>query len=1267
MRKLYLTAQITLITFLSLTSLHLNLIATIITQGTSSNFNSSSAIRDRVQVRGEGDAARLELEFQWSNDMSLLTTPPDKRFLAAMAYVPANNSAILFGGSSPSLAPLGDTQQFDVNTRTWSPVTAATRPDNRYGHRMVALDNTRLLLFGGHDGTTVLNDTWIFDSADNSWHELTTLSTAPCARALFAMERAQGANAVVLFGGNDNTAPLSDTWVFNINNSDIYQSSWTLCHPATHPSARDKTCMASNSNGNVYLFGGHNGTNLLNEIWSYNSRDNVWTNQNPSGVAPGVRQDAAMFYDTLNERFVVHSGLGESLVYRDDMWYYYTQTNNWNSSNVTALSSPPARSGHCLVYVPTLSKALLFGGQDASEDYQDTRYFSYRSSGVFTSNYLEPSYYSSSLQWTRLQVETQIQEAGLNISFQFAASDDQQSWSEFYGPGVSTTAWFSGAAIYDIRELSQVLDNHRYIKYRAMFDATGNIPKTPLLDGVTVTYNITPATVTLIAPLHGATTNQSKPAFYWNPATDPDSGDSLTYTIAVVEDNNSFPVFSSSGIPVAVWVSTVSLAHDKWYRWRVRAFDGTVFGGWSGSYALYVDTVAPAAITNLAAEIGSGNGQIKLSWSSPGDNNFSGNIVNGSYQVRCATYPIDNDTIYNLLPVAGQGAINDSPPGYPETRMVTGLDGATTYYAAVKITDRAGNRSMLSTSSQFAFTNAAPRVTLTAPLGGENWAGNQWITWTSEDPNPGDGRTFSIYASSDNGVSFSIGAAAGLSAGTTSYLWDTRYTCNGDMHLIKIIATDTRGLTGESVTAGTLTISNPNEAPSVTVLFPNGGELLSGTTGLLWRTSDNNHTDAHTFSIAISSDGGATYFTVIPVSATFYNLSTVSLSNGPHYRVKITATDDGGLTADDSSDSDFGISNNNLPPRAFSLLYPEDSAILSHLNLDFSWENNGDPNPEDSVSYTLTLSTSADFIPGTATAGIASNSFRLNPSSLSEEATYFWKVTATDSLRLATVCNQPGRTFILRRSRTSSIDGKVQAWFISGLPADGYIKITEVTAATECALQAANDDTVADPHLKILNEKAYRISVCDSSDREIEVASPAITVKYRYDDADGNGYYDGSLVPVNNLRCGFLNDGSQKWEAAPDLPAIDRQARSITNSSNRLGVLTMLAALAPASRISGITNYPNPFAAGRQETRIRYVLTENADTTARIYTLLGDLVWERNYSAGSEGAKGQATGYTNEIRWDGRNGGGNVCSNGMYLFEITGAGEKRIRKIGIVK
>ena len=630
MRKLCVTAQFALIVFLSLVSLHLNLPATIITHGTSSNFNSASAERDRVQVRGDGEAARLELEYQWSADMSLLTTPPDKRYWAAMAYAPAINSAILFGGRNS--APLGDVYKFDVNTRTWNPVTiGGNRPSGRFGHRMAALDSTSLLIFGGHNGTSVLNDTWIFDSSDNSWHELTTLSTMPAARALYAMERAKGTDAVVLFGGNDNTIqPLSDTWVFNINNTDIYQSSWTLCHPASNPSARDRTCMGSGTNGAVYLFGGNNGSNPVNEIWSYNVGNNTWTNHNPSDGAPSVRQDAAMFYDVSNERFAIFGGQDEFDGCLNDIWYYYTVTNKWNGSFVTALSTPAARSGHCLTYIPSAGKALLFGGLGASaEDYQDTLYFFYRSSGVFTSGYLEANY-SSTLQWTRLQVEPQVQqEAGLNISFQFAASDDQQSWSDFYGPGASTTAWFGGAAIYDIRELSQVLDNHRYIKYRAKFDATGNIPKTPLLDGVTITYNITPATVTLSSPLHGATTNQSKPAFYWNAATDPDAGDLLTYTIEV-DDSDSFPVFRSSGIPAAVWVSTVSLTHDKWYRWRVRAFDGTVFGGWSGAYALYVDTVAPAAITNLAAEIGSGNGQIKLSWSSPGDNNFSGNIVNGS-------------------------------------------------------------------------------------------------------------------------------------------------------------------------------------------------------------------------------------------------------------------------------------------------------------------------------------------------------------------------------------------------------------------------------------------------------------------------------------------------------------------------------------------------------------------------------------------------------------------------------------------------------------
>lgn len=97
-----------------------------------------------------------------------------------------------------------------------------------------------------------------------------------------------------------------------------------------------------------------------------------------------------------------------------------------------------------------------------------------------------------------------------------------------------------------------------------------------------------------------------------------------------------------------------------------------------------------------------------------------------------------------------------------------------------------------------------------------------------------------------------------------------------------------------------------------------------------------------------------------------------------------------------------------------------------------------------------------------------------------------------------------------------------------------------------------------------------------------------------------------------------------------------------------------------------LSNYPNPFAAGRDVTCIAYFLTEASTTTARIYTLNGDRVKSLAESAF------QSSGEQRFI-WNGRTETGAAVKNGVYLLRIESVpvtnGETiiQLRKIAVVK
>jgi hypothetical protein len=97
----------------------------------------------------------------------------------------------------------------------------------------------RLVLFGGHDGTSYLGDTWTFDGASRTW---TQLHPKPAPSPRYVANMASDGTGVVLFSGTDGWAVnteegptdpngpghLRDTWTWE-------KGAWTNRTPAPPP------------------------------------------------------------------------------------------------------------------------------------------------------------------------------------------------------------------------------------------------------------------------------------------------------------------------------------------------------------------------------------------------------------------------------------------------------------------------------------------------------------------------------------------------------------------------------------------------------------------------------------------------------------------------------------------------------------------------------------------------------------------------------------------------------------------------------------------------------------------------------------------------------------------------------------------------------------------------------------------------------------------------------------------------------------------------
>ena len=109
-----------------------------------------------------------------------------------------------------------------------------------------------------------------------------------------------------------------------------------------------------------------------------------------------------------------------------------------------------------------------------------------------------------------------------------------------------------------------------------------------------------------------------------------------------------------------------------------------------------------------------------------------------------------------------------------------------------------------------------------------------------------------------------------------------------------------------------------------------------------------------------------------------------------------------------------------------------------------------------------------------------------------------------------------------------------------------------------------------------------------------------------------------------------------------------------------------------AGNFSGTTladswsNFPNPFAAGREHTTLAFFLPRDGRVSLKVWTLRGEIVRSVLENAPL------AAGLHQEASWDGRNGRGDVVRNGVYLAEIAvayvdGTSETLRRRVAVVR
>jgi len=206
------------------------------------------------------------------------TGTPSTRMNFQAAYDDEMNALLLFGGQNyTGLSTPDDTWSWDGATWTQLDLHPVTRPGSRTGAVMAYDPATQqIVLFGGisaSGNTPVLGDTWIWNG--NNWVEQHPASSPP-ARTLASLAYDATSGQLVLFGGKHVSGfgpDLNDTWVWTGSN-------WIEQHPATTPPARTQASLVyDQSTMNLVLYGGDGFEVVLNDTWVWTGSN--WVEQHP--------------------------------------------------------------------------------------------------------------------------------------------------------------------------------------------------------------------------------------------------------------------------------------------------------------------------------------------------------------------------------------------------------------------------------------------------------------------------------------------------------------------------------------------------------------------------------------------------------------------------------------------------------------------------------------------------------------------------------------------------------------------------------------------------------------------------------------------------------------------------------------------------------------------------------------------------------------------------------------------------------------------------
>ncbi|KAH7358225.1 kelch repeat-containing protein [Plectosphaerella cucumerina] len=314
--------------------------------------------------------------YPWSQRRLNYTTShpsPFPRYGAAVNSVSSKEGDIyIMGGLINSSTVKGDLWMIEAgqSMSTYPLATTAEGPGPRVGHASLLVGNA-FIVYGGDtkvEETDILDETlYLLNTSTRQWSRSLPSGTRPAGRYGHSLNIL--GSKIYIFGGQVEGYFMNDLAAFDLNQLQLPNARWEMLiqnsesggpPPGRIPPARTNHSIIT-YNDKMYLFGGTNGYQWFNDVWSYDATANEWTQMDCIGYIPQPREGhaAALVDDVMyifGGRTEEGADLGDLAAFRISSRRWYTFQNMG--------PSPSPRSGHSMTAVG--KAVVIVGGEPSS-------------------------------------------------------------------------------------------------------------------------------------------------------------------------------------------------------------------------------------------------------------------------------------------------------------------------------------------------------------------------------------------------------------------------------------------------------------------------------------------------------------------------------------------------------------------------------------------------------------------------------------------------------------------------------------------------------------------------------------------------------------------------------------------------------------------------------------------------------------------------------------------------------------------------------------